>query len=133
MASASDRYKLRSPFIFGGLLVALVGFVINITDAPSGVKYFGTFLCVSGSYGALPGVVVWFVITVITFRIWIADTPARLGNNLSGQYKRAVGMALHIGLGNFGGVVASNVYRSQDNPRFILGREARSFLIQSEC
>ncbi|KAF8998075.1 MFS general substrate transporter [Hymenopellis radicata] len=103
MASASDRYKLRSPFIFGGLLVALVGFIINITDAPSGVKYFGTFLCVSGSYGALPGVVVW------------------LGNNLSGQYKRAVGMALHIGLGNFGGVVAGNIYRSQDSPRFILG------------
>ena len=27
----------------------------------------------------------------------------RLGNNLAGQYKRAVGMALHIGIGNFSG------------------------------
>lgn len=27
----------------------------------------------------------------------------RLGNNLAGQYKRGVGMALHIGIGNFAG------------------------------
>ena len=27
----------------------------------------------------------------------------RLGNNLAGQYKRAAGMALHIGMGNFAG------------------------------
>lgn len=31
-------------------------------------------------------------------------------------------MALHIGIGNFGGAIASNIYRSQDSPRFILGR-----------
>ena len=46
----------------------------------------------------------------------------RLGNNLSGQYKRGVGMALHIGIGNFSGAIASNIYRSQDAPRYILGR-----------
>jgi hypothetical protein len=47
----------------------------------------------------------------------------RLGNNLSGQYKRGVGMAVHIGIGNFGGAIASNIYRSQDVPRYVLGRE----------
>ena len=31
-------------------------------------------------------------------------------------------MALHIGIGNFGGAIASNIYRSQDAPRYILGR-----------
>ena len=46
----------------------------------------------------------------------------RLGNNLAGHYKRGVGMALHIGIGNFGGAIASNIYRSQDAPRYILGR-----------
>ena len=49
--------------------------------------------------------------------------PLRLGNNLSGQYKRGVGMALQIGIGNFSGAMASNIYRTRDEPRFILGRE----------
>ena len=47
----------------------------------------------------------------------------RLGNNLAGQYKRAVGMAIHIGIGNFGGAIAANMYREQDSPRYILGRK----------
>ena len=65
----------------------------------------------------------------------------RLGNNLAGQYKRGVGMALHIGIGNFSGaigtlspfrpfffslmltgILASNIYRQRDAPRYILGR-----------
>ena len=32
-------------------------------------------------------------------------------------------MALHIGIGNFGGAIASNIYRAQAAPRYILGRE----------
>ncbi|KAG6879433.1 hypothetical protein C0992_002699 [Termitomyces sp. T32_za158] len=45
----------------------------------------------------------------------------RLGNNLAGQYKRGIGMALHIGIGNFSGAFACNIYRGQDAPRYILG------------
>ena len=48
----------------------------------------------------------------------------RLGNNLCGQYKRGVGMALHIGIGNFSGAIASNIYRTRDEPRYVLGRES---------
>ncbi|KIJ64862.1 hypothetical protein HYDPIDRAFT_153698 [Hydnomerulius pinastri MD-312] len=99
----SDKLKLRSPFIFAAQFTALVGYIINITDAPSGVKYFGTFLCVIGSYTASPGSV------------------SLLANNLGGKYKRAVGMALQITVGNLGGAVASNIYRTQDEPRYILG------------
>lgn len=33
-------------------------------------------------------------------------------------------MALHIGIGNFGGAIASNIYRTQDAPRYILGRKS---------
>ncbi|KAG9226994.1 hypothetical protein CCMSSC00406_0008966 [Pleurotus cornucopiae] len=99
----SDKLRLRSVFILAGLLMCLVGFAINISDAPSGVKYFGTFLVVGGSYAAFPGVVAWN------------------GNNLAGQYKRGVGMALQIGVGNLGGAVASNIYRTQDSPRYLVG------------
>ncbi|KAH7883131.1 MFS general substrate transporter [Phlebopus sp. FC_14] len=102
-AHYSDKLKMRSPFIFAGLVMLAIGFSINISRAPDGVKYFGTFFCVTGSYAAFPGVVSW------------------LGNNLSGQYKRGVGMALHIGIGNLSGAISSNIYRSQDSPRFLLG------------
>ncbi|KAF8651375.1 hypothetical protein AX16_004822 [Volvariella volvacea WC 439] len=99
----SDKLKMRSPFVYGGLLLCLIGFSINISNVPNGVKYFGTFFCVAGSYAGFPGVVAW------------------LGNNVSGQYKRGVAMALHIGIGNFSGAIAANIYRSRDSPRFILG------------
>ncbi|KAF8585716.1 MFS general substrate transporter [Ramaria rubella] len=99
----SDKIGKRHPFILTGLFMLLIGFAIQISDVPRGVKYFGTFFCVAGSYASFPGVVVW------------------LGNNLCGQYKRGVGMALHIGVGNFAGAIASNIFRTQDAPRYILG------------
>jgi hypothetical protein len=51
--------KMRSPFILIGLTLMLIGFAINISEAPSGVKYFGTFFVVGGSYATFPGVVAW--------------------------------------------------------------------------
>ncbi|KAI0325823.1 MFS general substrate transporter [Cubamyces sp. BRFM 1775] len=99
----SDKLKMRYPFVLSGLVYILVGFAINISNVSIGAKYFGTFLVVAGSYASFPGVVAW------------------LGNNLAGHYKRGVGMALHIGIGNFGGAIASNIYRTQDAPRYILG------------
>lgn len=53
----------------------------------------------------------------------------RLGNNLSGQYKRGVGMALHIGIGMFGGAIAANIFRTQDEPRYVLGSRLHPFFL----
>ncbi|KAI6041655.1 hypothetical protein EDC04DRAFT_2667640, partial [Pisolithus marmoratus] len=44
-----------------------------------------------------------------------------LANNLEGKCKRAVGMAIVICVGNLGGAIASNIFRSQDAPRYLLG------------
>ncbi|KAF9237155.1 MFS general substrate transporter [Melanogaster broomeanus] len=99
----SDKLRLRSPFVFAGQIIALIGFVINISDASTGAKYFGTHLCVIGSFAAPPATITW------------------LANNLGGKYKRAVGMAVQIGVGNLGGAVACNIFRTQDSPRYILG------------
>jgi len=74
-----------------------------MSNASNGVKYFGTFLCVAGSYSSLPGTIAWF------------------GGNIAGQYKRAVALALSISIGNSSGVVISNIYRSQDAPHYKLG------------
>ncbi|KAJ3906230.1 MFS general substrate transporter [Lentinula edodes] len=100
----SDKVTMRSPFILAGQIMCLIGLSINIANVSHNAKYFGTFLIVAGSYSGLPGIVVW------------------LSNNLSGQYKRGIGMALHIGIGNLSGVIASNIFRMQDKPRYILGR-----------
>ncbi|KAJ7770357.1 MFS general substrate transporter, partial [Mycena olivaceomarginata] len=108
----SDRIKMRSPFIFVGFLFSLIGFAINISNAPSGMiicpallcQILGTFFCVTGPYAAVPGIIAW------------------LGNNLSGAIQTWCGMAFQIGIGHLGGgTFASNMYRTQDKPRFIVG------------
>ncbi|SCZ96520.1 BZ3500_MvSof-1268-A1-R1_Chr8-2g10259 [Microbotryum saponariae] len=100
----ADRMKTRFPFVMAALGLSALGIIINLTPAPSGVKYFGLFLTAAGSYGGLPAVVTW------------------LSNNLSGQTKRGVGSAFQIGIGNLGALVSSNVYRKQ--PRYFLGHGA---------
>lgn len=121
-AHYSDKLKMRSPFILAGLTMCLIGFSMNISTAPDGVKYFGTYVIVMGSYASLPGVISWYIIisrVMAKANIW----QSRLGNNLSGQYKRGVGMALEMSIGNLSGVVAATIYRSRDSPRFIFGRK----------
>ncbi|UCK59200.1 hypothetical protein AFCA_002022 [Aspergillus flavus] len=102
----SDRQKQRSPFVlfFMGLIAA--GFIIVLASTGRGVPgvvYFGVFVSVVGIYPAFPGNITW------------------LSANLAGDYKRASGMAIQIGLGNMAGAMASNFYRSQDAPKYILG------------
>ncbi|KAF8995232.1 MFS general substrate transporter [Cyathus striatus] len=98
----SDKFKMRSPFIYAGLILSLIGYAINISNAGIGIKYFGTYLCLAGCAG-FPGVIAW------------------LGNNIVGHYKRGISLGIYIGIGNFGGAIASNMYRTKDRPRFIFG------------
>ncbi|KAL4931455.1 major facilitator superfamily domain-containing protein [Aspergillus undulatus] len=102
----SDRYKKRSPFILFFMSLIAIGFVIVLASSDRGVPgvvYFGVFVAVVGIYPAFPGNVTWVSV------------------NLAGDYKRAAGMAMHIGLGNLAGAMASNFYREQDAPRYVLG------------
>ncbi|KAI6041665.1 MFS general substrate transporter [Pisolithus marmoratus] len=103
VAHFSDTMKIRFPFIVASEFVGLAGYIIQITDASMGIKYFGTFLIVTGIYTGVPCTIGW------------------LANNLRGKYKRAVGGALQVGTANFSGIIASNIFRTQDEPRYILG------------
>lgn len=58
---------------------------VDPTEKPR-VVYGGVFIAACAIYPAFPGVITW------------------LANNLSGSYKRSVGMAIQIGVGNLGGV-----------------------------
>lgn len=103
--------------------MCLIGYAINISNAHNGAKYFGTFLCVGGSYGAFPGVVTWYGPSFVLGNGEVSGYHIyRLGNNLAGQYKRGIGMAVQIGIGNFSGAIVANIYLEKQAPRFRLGR-----------
>ena len=55
--------------MFAGLVYCFVGFVINISPAPIGVKYFGTFLVVAGAYAGFPGVIAWYVFSILLISV----------------------------------------------------------------
>ncbi|KIX06490.1 uncharacterized protein Z518_04466 [Rhinocladiella mackenziei CBS 650.93] len=105
--AATKRGASRWPYIFVPMCAILVGFIIAISSSAvggvPGVVYAGVFIATCGIYPAFPGNVTW------------------ISNNLAGSYKRAAGMAFQIGLGNLGGAMASNFYRSQDAPKYLLG------------
>ncbi|CAL8580072.1 hypothetical protein XPA_005806 [Xanthoria parietina] len=103
----SDRSGQRSPYIFSCMCAIGIGFIICIGASAHGgapgAVYAGIFIAVCGIYPAFPGNVTW------------------ISNNLAGSYKRSAGMAIHIGVGNLAGAMASNFYRSSDSPKYLLG------------
>ncbi|KAH6661984.1 MFS nicotinic acid transporter [Halenospora varia] len=104
---AAKRGESRWPYVFVPMCVILVGFIMALAGSAHGklpgLVYAGVFIATCGIYPAFPGNVTW------------------ISNNLAGSYKRAAGMAFHIGLGNLGGAMASNFYRVVDSPKYLLG------------
>lgn len=66
--------------------------------------------------------------------VWLSpvqfNDSFRLGGNLAGHYKRAVAVALQIGIGNIAGIAASNIYRTNDAPGYKLGRKSQDSLVK---
>ena len=86
-AILSDYTKHRFAYIICGCLVATIGYsmLLAMHSIPVGARYFALFTIVGGGYIAQPITLVW------------------LNNNLGGHYKRGVGAALQVGIGNCGG------------------------------
>jgi len=105
--TAAKRGASRWPYVFFPMCAILVGFLMALAGSAHGgvpgVVYAGVFIATCGIYPAFPGNITW------------------ISNNLAGSYKRAAGMAFQIGLGNLGGAMASNFYRSVDEPKYLLG------------
>lgn len=105
-AVLADKFGYRSPVVFSNYVICLMGYVIAMAcdiRTNSGGVYAGMFFAAIGCYTVLPTLPTWH------------------SNNLAGEYKRAVGMAAQVGIGNFGGAMSSNFYRKQDAPRYLLG------------
>ncbi|KAL4781220.1 major facilitator superfamily domain-containing protein [Aspergillus varians] len=99
----ADRQGSRGLSMIFFNVVAIIGFIMLISSDNNGVKYAGTFFAASGIYPNVPQGVAWN------------------GNNIGGSFKRSVGIAMHVGCGNLGGVLSSFIYRSQDKPHYRVG------------
>ncbi|QRV80256.1 major facilitator superfamily transporter [Ceratobasidium sp. AG-Ba] len=99
----ADSHKKRGPYMIFFCLLAIVGFTMLISSQKPGVQYAGTFLAAMGVYPNVPMGVAWN------------------GNNIGGSTKRGVGLAMHVGFGNLGGVIGAFIYRSRDAPHFYPG------------
>lgn len=103
VAVASEKLKLRAPFIMGSSCFAIIGYIILLSARKAAVSYVGTIFAAAGIYPATAIVLSW---------------PA---NNVSGQTKRATANAMQISIGNLGAVLGTQLYRSHDGPRFFVG------------
>lgn len=103
---ADKVIKRRSPIIFASMSLSFIGFTVaattDVRHQPK-VLYGAMILAACGAYSTIPCVVAWGA------------------NNVTGSYKRAISLAIQIGIGNLGGAIGSNLFRPQDAPRYKLG------------
>ncbi|KAG8735894.1 hypothetical protein FRC12_017853 [Ceratobasidium sp. 428] len=102
-ATASDKVGRRAPFVMGLQLISITGYAMIRGTRNPDVAYAGIFLTCSGVYSTVPCLISW------------------ISNNVGGDTKRAVVLAMCIGIGNLGGICSSFVYRAKDAPRYKLG------------
>jgi sugar phosphate permease len=114
----ADRLRTRGVFMIGFTLTAMLGVILQVSSDNPHVKYAGVFLFACGIYPNVPQGVAWN------------------GNNIGGSTKRGVGIAMHVGFGNLGGILASFVYLKKDAPKFhtghfiLLGLMGMSLILQ---
>ncbi|KAF7298948.1 hypothetical protein MIND_00842900 [Mycena indigotica] len=90
---ASSRVNLRAPFIIGAALVAIIGYIVVLTGPTPGAQYVGVHFAAAGVY---------------TGNALLLSWP---GENVSGQTKRAVAVAMQITIGDIGAIAGVLVYR----------------------
>ena len=104
-AYLSDRLRHRFGFIALGISVSTIGLIILLAQKSVSVsgRYVALFIVMGGGYIAQPIMLVW------------------TANNKGGHYKRNVNAAMQIGYGNIRGIIASNIFPTNEEPRFITG------------
>jgi MFS family permease len=116
VATVSERLNQRALFIVASSLFATIGYAILLSNRDPigrpGVSYAGTFFAAGGIFPATALSLSWPAI------------------NVSGQTKRAVANGMQISIGNLGAVLGTQLYRSGDGPRFIVGHSfAMAYLV----
>lgn len=102
----SDKYRVRSPFIFFGLGLLLPG--LSVLISVHGTEHFSAqygAICLTamGTFGIGGIIVCWYIM------------------NLRGHVERGIGSAWMICFGNCGGVVATFIFPKSDAPYYHSG------------
>ncbi|KAL4861394.1 major facilitator superfamily domain-containing protein [Aspergillus spectabilis] len=103
-AYVADRLGRRYQGVVVPFIPSIVGIIICLTVSPRkkpGVIYFAIFILGGSMFPASPAVVAW------------------IGNNMAGQWKRAIGMALSFSIANLaGGCIGSNIFLQREQPEY---------------
>jgi len=104
-AFLTDYFRHRYTFTMVGICVASIGYIVLLAQKHVSVpgRYVAIYLIVIGGYITQPITLVW------------------LSNNMGGHYKRSVNAAMQIGFGNLGGIVASNIFITKQQPTYPVG------------
>lgn len=96
LAIISDKIASRSPVLILSFFMMICGFIVvllsEVHDTRGSVAYSGIFLASVGVHTAIPGSITW------------------LSNNTMGSAKRIFALAIQIGFGELGGIVATYMY-----------------------
>lgn len=104
LAFASDWTRWRFPFIALGFLFTFIGMVIYAAidvEKDLSVAYFACFMMTWGTSAPSVLLDVWY------------------NNNIASESRRVVLTSIAVPMANLMGVVASNIFRSQDAPKYI--------------
>lgn len=100
----SDRLRQRYIFTLFGSMLIIIGWSVELAYVPAaGVRYMGMFFVTAGAFIIMSTTVVWLCV------------------NVGKGVKRSVAMGLLTGFGNCGALVSSNVFISNQAPRYPVG------------
>lgn len=104
IATISDRKKSRGIWLLTVMPFTAIGFLLLIlVKHQPAVRYFATFLCLTGSFTCSPIIVAWAI------------------DNTAGPSVRVVSSAYVVSIANLGGIVATWTYILSDKPMYIKG------------
>ena len=105
VAFISDLVKHRYGFVILGVLIATIGY---------GVLLAQKSVSIPGQYTALYLIAIGSDICQSILLVWT-------NNNLAGHYKRSVGAAVQLSIGNLSGIVGSNIFLANQRPGYKTG------------
>ncbi|KAL4874937.1 major facilitator superfamily domain-containing protein [Aspergillus karnatakaensis] len=104
LAFCSDWTRWRFPFVALGFLFTFIGMVIYVAidvERDINIAYFAAFMMTWGTSAPSVLLDVWY------------------NNNIASEGKRVVFTSIAVPLANLMGLVSSNIFRTQDAPKYI--------------
>jgi hypothetical protein len=99
----SDHFRQRGAFIIGSCVPVVAGYLMAVGSSNQNVGYAGMFVLVLGLFPISTLAVTW------------------IATNLSPDSKRAIGMPIAYSIANISAVVSSQLYPTDQGPRYVQG------------